>query len=92
MIDHEQILKRFMRKFIRFAFAGPLWRKVPAIFRQPLKLGLRTIANRTSLAPVPASNFMKRSNMKNPGCKAVSRIPDFQMTAYVSWMSPIPVA
>ena len=48
MINHEQILKRFMRKFIRFPFAGPLRRKVPAIFRQPLKLEFRTIASRAS--------------------------------------------
>ena len=36
MIDHEQIAKRFMRRFIRFPFAGPLRRKIPAIFQRRL--------------------------------------------------------
>ncbi len=33
MDEHERISKRFMRRFIHIAFAGPLWRTVPAIFQ-----------------------------------------------------------
>jgi hypothetical protein len=33
IIEHERISKLFMRRFIHFAFAGPLRRKVPANFQ-----------------------------------------------------------